>query len=369
MEAIGTLAGGIAHDFNNLLMGIQGRASLMMMDADSDHPYFSHLEGIEAAVQTGAHLAKQLLGFARGGTYEVRATDLNEIVEMSSEMFGRTKKEIRIHTKYQKDISAVEVDQGQIEQVLLNLYVNAWQAMPEGGDLYLETNNVTLDRPFAQPFNVEPGNYVKMSVTDTGIGMDEVTRQRIFEPFFTTREMGGGTGLGLASAYGIIKSHGGLINVHSKPGHGSTFDIYLPASEKEVIRKKKSPADILGGTETVLLVDDEEIIIDVGKEILTALGYRVMLSRGGKQAIDLYKENKDEIDMVILDMIMPEMGGGEVYDKLKEINPEVRVLLATGYSIDGQAREILQRGCDGFIQKPFDLKQLSYELREILDTQ
>ncbi len=367
MEAIGTLAGGIAHDFNNLLMGIQGRTSLMLMHVDSDHPHFIHLKGIEDAIQRGADLSKQLLGFARGGKYEVKVTDLNSVVERSSEMFARTRKEMKIHKKYQQDLWATEIDRGQIEQMLLNLYVNAWQAMPGGGDLYLETGNVTFDRQSAKPFNVDPGNYVKLSVTDTGVGMDEATRQRVFEPFFTTKEVGGGTGLGLASAFGIIKNHGGAITVYSEPGHGATFDIYLPASEKAVTKEKEPSAEVLRGSERVLLIDDEGMILDVGKEMLTALGYKAMLAGSGREAIGLYKENQDKIEIVILDMIMPDMNGGEVYDTLKEINPKVRVLLSSGYSIDGEANEIMKRGCDGFVQKPFNMKQLSVKIREILD--
>jgi len=367
LEAVGTLAGGIAHDFNNLLMGIQGRASLMLMDIDSDHPHFAHVSGIEEAVKRGAHLTKQLLGFARGGKYEVRPTGLNELIEKSSEMLGRAKKEIKIHRKYQKDIWTVEIDRGQIEQVLVNLYVNAWQAMPEGGDLYLETKNVRLDENNTRAFDLKPGHYVKISMTDTGVGMDEGTRQRVFEPFFTTKELGVGTGLGLASAYGIIKNHGGMIEVHSRLGRGATFNIYLPASEKEITQDKECLEEMLKGTETVLLVDDEDMIIEVGKEMLTALGYTVVEAENGKQAIALYREKKDKIDMVVLDLIMPDMGGGEVYDRLKEMNPKIRVLLSSGYSMDDRAKEIIERGCDGFIQKPFSVKELSGKLREILE--
>ena len=368
MEAIGTLSGGIAHDFNNLLMGIQGRTSLMSLDIDHTHPNLEHLKGIEDLVKRGADLTQQLLGFARGGKYEVKPTDLNEFIQNSSEMFGRTKKEIRIHRKYQKKIWRVEVDRGQIEQVLLNLYVNAWQAMPRGGDLYLQTENITLDENYVKPYNRQPGRYVKISVTDTGAGIDEATQQRIFDPFFTTKEGDWGTGLGLASAYGIIKNHGGIINVYSKKGHGSTFNIYLPAAkaavteEESVVREE----EIRRGSETILLVDDEQSIIDVAKELLSKLGYKVLLASGGEEALDIYKTNKDRIDMVILDMIMPGMGGGEVYDRMKGINPNVKVLLSSGYSIDGQATEILKRGCDGFIQKPFNLKQLSQSIRKIL---
>ena len=367
MEAIGTLAGGIAHDFNNVLMAIQGHTSLVSLRTDRDHPNFGHMKGIEDMVQRGADLTRQLLGFARGGKYEVRATDLNELIEKCSEMFGRTKKEIKVDRKY-REIWPVEVDQAQIEQVLLNLYVNAWQAMPNGGSLYVETSNVVLDENHTKLFGVSPGNYVKISVTDTGIGMDKATQQRIFDPFFTTKEMVRGTGLGLSSAYGIIKNHDGIINVYSEKDEGTTFNIYLPASEKEIAAREERLADeILKGTETVLLVDDEDMIVDVGEEMLKEMGYKVLVARGGKEAVEVYAKCKEEIDLVILDMIMPDMGGGEAYDRMKEKNPKVRVILSSGYSIDGQATEILERGCDAFIQKPFNIKEMSGKIREILE--
>lgn len=366
LEALGTLAGGIAHDFNNLLMGIQGRTSLMMMNADFSQVHYEDLKGIEDIVKSGVDLTKQLLGFGRKGKYEAKPTDLSKLVHTSSQMFGRTKKEIKIHAKYQKDIWAAEVDRGQIEQVLLNLYVNAWQAMPGGGELYLQTENVTLDENYTNLYEVKPGRYVKISVADTGVGMDEATKERIFEPFFTTKEMGRGMGLGLASAYGIIKNHEGILNVYSERGEGTTFNICLPACEKRIIDEKKPFEGIIRGTETVLLVDDEDIIVDIGKKNLEKLGYKAMTARNGKEAVELYKKNQDNIDIVVLDMIMPEMGGGETYEKLREINPDVKVILSSGYSIEGQASEILKRGCDGFIQKPFRMKMLSRKISEVL---
>jgi two-component system cell cycle sensor histidine kinase/response regulator CckA len=374
MEAIGTLAGGIAHDFNNLLMAIQGNASLMALDIDRSHPFYERIKNIQQYVQSGADLTKQLLGFARGGKYEVKATDLNKLIEKSSEMFGRTKKEITINLECQEDIWVVEADQGQIEQVLLNLYVNSWQAMPGGGSLYIKTENVTLDRNNMKPYYLDPGNYVKISVTDTGIGMDESTRKRIFDPFFTTKEMGRGTGLGLASVYGIIKNHGGYIDVYSVKGKGTTIELYLPATGeniKELHAKQDAQDEIVRGTETILLVDDEDMIIEVGKEILKTIGYKVLLARSGREAVEIVsKASKGKgippIDLVILDMIMPVMGGGDTYDRLKEINPNIKVLLSSGYSIDGDATRILERGCNGFIQKPFNPKQLSQKIRGIL---
>ena len=367
MEAIGTLAGGIAHDFNNLLMGIQGRTSLMQADAVTDSKHIEHLKGIEDYVKSAADLTKQLLGFAKGGKYEVKPTDLNDLIKKQNHMFGRMKKEITIHGKYEKDLLVAEVDRGQIEPVILNLYINAWQAMPAGGDLYIQTENVTLDESYTKPFEAKPGKYVKISITDTGVGMDAKTRERIFDPFFSTKEMGRGTGLGLASAYGVIRNHGGFINVYSEMGEGTTFNIYLPASGKEAIKEIKPSKDIVMGEGTVLLVDDEEMIIDVGEQLLEKMGYKVLTAKGGKAAIEIYEKNKDKIDIVILDMVMPDLGGGETYDRLKGIKSDIRALLSSGYSINGHATEILNRGCNGFIQKPFNMNQLSRKIKEILD--
>jgi two-component system cell cycle sensor histidine kinase/response regulator CckA len=367
MESIGTLAGGIAHDFNNILMGIQGNASLMLLKIDSEHPNHEKIKNIEKYVQNGTALTKQLLGFARRGKYLIKATDLNEIIDKSSSLFARTKKEIRIHTDLYEDLWTAEVDRGQIDQVLLNLYVNAWQAMSNGGDLYLQTENVILDRSYVKPYKVEPGRYAKISVSDTGVGIDKETQERIFEPFFTTKEMGRGTGLGLASVYGIIKSHGGYINVYSEKERGTVFTIYLPASAKEVlIDEEGSPAMLIKGTGTILLIDDEKMILDVGLELLEELGYTVLSAMSGQEAIDVFQKDQDNIDLVIMDMIMPGMGGGETFDRLKEINPEVKVLLSSGYSINGQATKIIRRGCDGFIQKPFNMNQLAEKIQKIL---
>jgi PAS domain S-box-containing protein len=367
MEAIGTLAGGIAHDFNNLLMGIQGRASLMSLELDASHPLSEHINAIEKYIRRATDLTKQLLGFARGGKYEVKTTEMNELVLNSATMFGRTKREIQIHTKLYNPSPLVEADRRQIEQVLLNMYVNAWQAMPDGGELYLETRIVTLDDEYCKPYQAEPGRYVKVSVTDTGIGMDAATRQRVFDPFFTTQEMGRGTGLGLASAYGIIKNHRGMITVYSESGHGTTFNVYLPVSNKEVYRETPVEGRLIKGSETVLLVDDEEMIIDVGQAMLEKLGYRVFAAQSGQRAVEAVTEMGKEIDLVILDMIMPGMDGGKTFDRIREIQPEIPVILSSGYAINGQAAEIMRRGCNGFIQKPFNISEFSKQVRKILD--
>jgi two-component system cell cycle sensor histidine kinase/response regulator CckA len=367
MEAIGTLAGGIAHDFNNLLMGIQGRNSLMLLEIDPSHPHVDHLKGIEEYVQRATDLTRQLLGVARGGKYEVKPTDINQILRRSSEMFGRTRKEIHLHTTYQEDVWTVEVDRAQVEQVLLNLYVNAWQAMPQGGSLYLQTQNVVLNRAFSKPYGLSPGHYVSIAVTDTGCGMAEAVRQRVFDPFFTTKEMGRGTGLGLASAYGIVRNHGGIITVDSAEGRGTTFTLYLPATDRAVAVESRTSPQIRKGTETILLVDDEKMILDVGRQMLEKVGYRVLTSQSGEEALDVYAHFRQRIDLVILDMIMPDLSGGETFNRLKGIDPEVKVLLSSGYSMEGQAKVILASGCRGFIQKPFTIHSLSQKIRGILD--
>ncbi|RLB44141.1 MAG: hypothetical protein DRH12_01000 [Deltaproteobacteria bacterium] len=366
MEAIGTLAGGIAHDFNNLLMGIQGNVSIMLLETDEKHPHYHRLKTIEEQIQSGSKLTSQLLGYARHGRYEIEPLNLNDIVKETSETFGRTKKEIVIHQDLAKDLWPVEADKTQIEQVLLNIYVNAWQAMPGGGEIFVTTRNASHKELQGRVYKAKPGNYVLLSIRDTGIGMDESVKERIFEPFFTTKEMGHGTGLGLASAYGIIKGHGGYIDVESKKGHGATFKIYLPASRKQIKPYKKAKDMVSKGEATVLLVDDEEHIAEVGQELLEALGYKTHVATTGQEAVEIFREHKDSIDFVLLDMVMPKMSGKEVFVKLKEIDPQVKVLLSSGYSLDGEAQELMDMGCAGFIQKPFRLKDLTRVLAQIL---
>ncbi len=367
MEAIGTLAGGIAHDFNNLLMGIQGNISLMLLDIDPTHPHYERLRNIQKQVQSGARLTSHLLGYARKGRYEVKPIDLNQLVEETSETFGRTRKEIAIHRELAEDLFAIEADHVQIEQVLLNLFINAADAMPGGGNLILKTMNVDHNDMRGKLYDPKPGNYVLLMITDTGMGMDKETLERIFDPFFTTKEMGRGTGLGLASVYGIVKGHGGYVDVDSKEKHGATFSMFLPASKKKVRKPVKGADRVIKGSGTVLLVDDEEVILEVSRDLLKAMGYRVLLAKDGKEALEIFKKNQDVIDIVVLDMVMPNMGGGVAYDSMKEIKPDIKVLLSSGFSVDGEATEILERGCDGFIQKPFTMKKLSAKIREILE--
>ncbi len=366
MEAIGTLAGGIAHDFNNLLMVIQGNVSLMLLQLDAIHPHYEMLKNIENQVQNGSKLTGQLLGYARKGRYEVKSLDLNHLVKETSEAFGRTRKNIAIHHELAQDLFSCEADQGQIEQVLMNLFVNAADAMPQGGNLSLKTADITHEEIKDKLYDPKPGDYILLTVADTGIGMDQKTLDHIFEPFFTTKELGRGTGLGLASVYGIVKGHGGYIDVESEKGYGTTFKIYLPASAKKVEEGVRTADLIMKGTETILLVDDEEAVLNVGEGMLEAMGYQVLSAHDGKEAIEIYEKHRELIHLVLLDIVMPMMGGSELFDRLKKINPDVKVLLSSGYSIDGEATKILERGASGFIQKPFSVKQLSQSIHEIL---
>jgi PAS domain S-box-containing protein len=367
MKAIGTLAGGIAHNFNNLLMGIEGRISLMLFDLDADNPHYDNLLAIEKTIMSATKLTREMLGFARGGKYETRPTDLNRLIKDTSATFSPTRKDIEIRMQLQEEIWSVEVDCGQLEQVLLNLYINAMQAMPAGGTLSVQTENIAVDHPADGSRDLSAGRYVRISVTDTGVGMDATTRQRIFEPFFTTKEMERGAGLGLAFVYGVIRNHNGSITVHSRKNEGTTFHISLPASMRAAAVEKKESNAIFPGTETVLLVDDEDIILDVGRQMLCRLGYEVFTAQSGREALDFCRQYRERIELVILDLIMPGMGGGETFDRLREINSQIKVLLSSGYNINGEATAILERQCSGFIQKPFKLKDLSKKLRKILD--
>jgi PAS domain S-box-containing protein len=367
MEAVGTLAAGIAHDFNNILSGILGHATLLQFDMDKDHPHFKRLHDIEHLVMSGADLTKQLLGFARGGKYEVRATNLNEIVEKTAGMFGRTEKGIRCNMTLEENVWLVDADQGQIEQVLMNMLINASQAMSREGNIHLETQNVELDEADVRPYGVAAGRYVRTSITDTGVGMDKATQERIFEPFFTTKSPGMGTGLGLASAYGIVKHHEGFISVYSEPGRGTSFKIYLPASAKEgAPAAADRDAVLLRGHETILVVDDEKVNISLIRGMLEKLGYTVLTADSGEEAVKLFMERGNDVDLVILDMIMPGMSGKKVFQVLRAMNPSLKVLLASGYSLNGDAQQLIDQGCSGFIQKPFRVHELSKKIRDVL---
>ena len=367
VEAIGTLAGGIAHDFNNLMMGIQGCVSLMLADLDGAHPHHEYLTNIEKQIRSGTRLTSQLLGYARKGRYDIRPIDMNLMVEELAPTFGRTRKDITICYRLETGLHAVKADKGQIEQVLLNLFVNAADAMPAGGDLILKTRNVCQNDIATTLFEPKPGSYVELTVTDTGTGMDRDILGRIFEPFFTTKEMGRGTGLGLASVFGIVKGHGGYIDVASRKGQGTTFSVYLPAARAAVSRPETSKkARIEKGEGVVLLVEDEEMVLQVNAKMLRRLGYTVIEAGEGCTAVDIFKKNSAEIDLVVLDMIMPGMGGGDVFKQIKKLNPVVKVLLTSGCDTNGEALRVLSEGCDGFIQKPYSLEELSFKIKDII---
>ncbi len=361
LDAIGQLAGGIAHDFNNILMGIQGNASMSMMEYQPGHPQYQRMSRIEEYVKRGANLTRQLLGFAREGKYELKTLSLNDLLRKSTRFFIETHKEIEAIFSLQEDLHPVETDAGQLEQVFLNLFINAGHAMPKGGRLYIQTANLTLQETDVAVFQVKPGDYVKISVSDTGTGMDAKTLEKIFEPFFTTKSEQGGTGLGLASSYGIIRNHGGIINAYSEPGHGATFHIYLPSSEKKVEKEETPLQDkgLLRGTGGVLLIDDEPFILELGSELLTMLGYTVYQAENKEDALFIYRENMDRIDLIILDMILRGTSGSEVLKTLRTINPEVKVILSSGYGLQGEVQRVMEMGCLGFIQKPYNFSDFS----------
>ena len=373
MDAIGSLAGGIAHNFNNLLMGIQGNVSILIQDKQMGDPGYDELAGIERCIDSGAKLTRQLLSFAKGGRYALELTNVNDIVGKSAGMFARTRKEIEVQCRLEKALLPAEVDAAQIELALMDLFVNAGHAMSTGGTLTLSTANVVLNEKFVRPYHLPPGNYIRIDITDNGAGMDEKTIERIFEPFYTTRPMTEGTGLGLASVFGIVKKHKGIITVESRLGSGTTFSLFLPAAR--ILRRPEDDGqapqtdsldELERGTGTILVVDDEEYILNADKAMLTELGYEVLLANGGKAALRIFEANKARIDLIILDLVMPDMGGEAVYDRIKALQPNVRVILSSGYSIEGQAESILKKGCDGFIQKPYNLSQLARKIKETL---
>ncbi len=365
MEAIGTLAGGTAHNFNNLLMGIEGNVSLMLLEKDPGDPDVERLNSIKGLVSNGAKLTNQLLGYAREGTFEVKTLDLNQLVRQTSDAFSNTKKEIRVRMDLGDNLPGISADQEQIELTLLNLYLNAADAMPDGGDLRIRTSAATQDALRGKPYHVPRGTYLLLEVSDTGMGMDQETMKHIFEPFYTTKGLAKGTGLGLSSVYGIVKGHGGFIDLESEQGKGSIFRIYIPASEQPALREPDVPAPTTNTRRTALLVDDEPMIRDVGVKMMEKLGYRVYSAAGGREAVSFIERHKDEIGIVILDMIMPDMSGEQTYEAIEAVSPGVRVLLSSGYGLDKKIKDLLRLGCAGFIQKPFTMDDLSQKLSQI----
>ncbi|MBA7613021.1 Sensor kinase CckA [subsurface metagenome] len=369
MENIGTLAGGIAHDFNNILCSILGFASLMKIKISKDHPFFNYIDTIEKSAQRAAELTNQLLAFSRGGKYVLEPINLNsignDILKIITQTFDRS---IEIETYLYDQLPTIEVDSGQIHQAVMNLCLNARDAMLDGGKLIIETDEVTLTEEYIKThMGARQGRYVILSVTDTGIGIAKEAQHRIFEPFFTTKETGKGTGLGLAMVYGVVKNHGGYVSVYSEKDEGTTFKVYLPVSGKPKAKRLEEDIEMRGGDELILIVDDEESIRFLAKDILEGHGYTVLSAENGAKAINVYTKNRDEIDLVILDIVMPKMGGEKTFLRLKKINPEVKVLLSTGYSQNGKAKKILDSGVKGFIQKPYQVNKLLSKVRSVLD--
>ncbi len=357
MEAIGTLAGGVAHDFNNILAGLQGGLAILEVAVGDDTARIEVRE-LQDLVQRGAGLTRQLLGFARGGRYDVKALSLSEVVGRTASMFRQTRRDLLVSIDIPAGVPPVLMDRSQLEQVLLNLFVNAGHAMPQGG-------RITIVAAAAESGGAR--SFVQLRVSDTGSGMDEVTRQRIFEPFFTTKAPGEGTGLGLASVYGIVTNHGGSVEVESAPGRGTTFHLRLPAADVAVPDPERTATTGLArGHGTVLIVDDEAPVRRVFSRVLEHAGYRVLTAELGAVGVELVRRHGDAIDLVLLDLTMPELSGSATFDAMRAVRPDLRVVVCSGYGPDGQARELLARGCVAFLQKPFTAPELTALLRSLL---
>lgn len=371
MKAVGTLAGGIAHDFNNLLMGIQANVSLMRNELSPTKAVITEkLNRIEDQIQCGAALTRQLLGYAHKGRRIVDSVKLNNLIEETLHVVERTNKKITVHCELTRAPSYIKADKGQIELVLLNLFLNAVDAMPGGGRLTVSSRLVSSAELTCQWPPLKKGHYFELTINDNGIGMDEETKRRIFEPFFTTKDLGRGTGLGLASVYDIVEHHGGHIQVESQPGRGATFQVLLPATETKVATMSgQLAAPTLSGGGRILLVDDEELILKYCHEMIQSLGYDVFSTTKPREAISIYRDRRKEFDLVILDIIMPEMDGIEVFERMASINPEIKAIITSGYSDDCRIERILAGGRHDHLKKPFTRQQLSRSIGRVLDLQ
>ena len=374
MEAIGTLAGGIAHDFNNSLQGILGYTQILLFAKNKDDPDLKFLKQIEEATQRSSELTKQLLTFSRKMDSQLRPVDLNQEVRQLEHLLVRTiPKMIAIETHLGPDLKIISGDPIQIEQIIMNLCINARDAMPDGGRLAITCQNEVLDKRFCQlHVGVVPGEFVRLGITDNGHGMDKQTQKHIFEPFFTTKKTGEGTGLGLAMVYGIVKNHGGHITCESDPGKGTTFSVYFPVIEEARPRPalqdheaKTTPY----GQELILLVDDEDYLRDLGERMLAMFGYTVLKAPDGETAVQIYQERGQEISLVILDLIMPGIGGKNCLDLILEVDPSAKVIIASGYSAAEFDQKDLELKARGFVAKPYELNQLLGMIRKTLDDQ
>ena len=372
MEAVGTLAGGIAHDFNNLLQVIQGYTEVLLHGVSEDPSNYEPLQKIHRSSKRGAELTRQLLTFSRKVQSERRPLDLNQEVEQVKNLLERTiPKMIEIELHLDKTPAIVSADPVQVEQALMNLAVNAMDAMPEGGKIIFETERATLDEEFCRThLGARPGEYVLLTISDTGHGMNKEILEHVFEPFYTTKEVGKGTGLGLAMVYGIVKTHEGYILCYSELDSGTTFKIYLPALVQGGHRREASEGEdqLKGGDETILLVDDEEYIRELGVELLSNVGYEVLTATDGENALQLYRKEQQRIDLIILDLVIPGMGGKKCYEEILKINPQAKILIVSGYySVNGPGKEAMEAGAKGFVGKPFDVSHMLKAVRDILD--
>ena len=372
MEAIGTLAGGIAHDFNNILAAITGFSELALEDAMAGKPTPDELKNIIDSAERAKSLIKKIMVFSRKAELAQKTLYLNELITNLITILERTlPKMISIRTELENGLLPINGDSSQIELVILNLAGNAQDAMPRGGTLLIKTGNVTIDEdsPHLQ-LAAEPGNYVLLTVSDTGIGMDKETLRHIFEPFYTTKEVGKGTGMGLASVYGAVKSHGGFITCASEPGAGTVFDCFLPAISRP--RQVEKPAEPrmrkkLEGAETILLVDDEKNLRDLGGRMLNLSGYRVVKAESGEEAVEIYRQQGPELDLVLMDLSMPGIGGHKALEQIMELDPKAKVIVTSGYPINGYKDDVFKSGAVGYVSKPFRKADLFAAIRKVLD--
>jgi two-component system cell cycle sensor histidine kinase/response regulator CckA len=373
MEAIGTLAGGVAHDFNNILTTIIGNAELALMDAIKDESLREKIEEIKKAGEKAASLTRQLLAFSRKQIVQPEILDINELLTDIEKMLGRLiGEDVELLTIPEPELWQVEIDPGQIEQVIMNLAVNARDAMTKGGKLTIETANADLDGNFFRKHGIKekkPGHYVMLAISDTGSGMDKETQEHIFEPFFTTKEVGKGTGLGLSTIYGIVKQNNGFIWVYSEPGKGTTFKVYLPIvkGDAEPEKKEQTPVVDLSGSETVLIVEDNDSLRNFAQKILHIYGYRSLNAENGEDALRVCKEHDGRIDLMITDVVMPKMDGREAAKRLQPLYPQMKVIYMSGYTDDAIVHHgVLEPGLN-FLEKPFTLESLARKVREVLD--
>jgi PAS domain S-box-containing protein len=371
MEAIGILAGGIAHDFNNLLTTIIGNTQLGLMQIKPDNPIYQRFKEIEKTAHRAAALTKQILAFSRRQMLEIQALDINNLIKEFSKMIQRLIGEhIELKIITTEKPCPVSADPNALEQVLMNLAVNARDAMPEGGILEIQTERLIIEEDTPEQYpDCAPGEYVFLTISDTGVGIPPEIRDRVFEPFFSTKEPGKGTGLGLSVVHGIIKQHEGFIELESEQEKGTKFKMYIPVSSTaQKIQPDKTYQEIPEGSETILIAEDEEQLRNLAHEILDSLGYSVMLAKNGQEALEIFKGNKDEIDLVVLDMVMPKMGGQEAYKKMREIRPELPILFITGYSSGiEKIKEFLHYKELNLLQKPFTVESLANKVREVLN--